>query len=189
MNLEYQRYGRNKDTVIDSTYINGGEYRKKFDKMSDNPDVSRELYKKAKEMLHHRSGTLFEDMCWIDGETGKLIAEIKDSDVQKAIVYNEKVVEKIKSYNNVIAMHTHPNSYPPSASDLNSFIKCNYTVAFTICHDGKIFKYSAQEEIRQNLYEYYISRFKQDGYSEFSAQLQAIEALKSNSKIICEEVK
>ena len=28
---EEQRYGRNKDTIIYRTYINSGDYRKKFD--------------------------------------------------------------------------------------------------------------------------------------------------------------
>ena len=70
--LEYQRYGRNKDTVINSTYINSGEYRRKFDKITKNDESNRILYSKAKEMLFHRSGTLFEDMYWIDGDTGEI---------------------------------------------------------------------------------------------------------------------
>lgn len=31
MILEFQRYGRNKETTVDSSYISGGEYRRKFD--------------------------------------------------------------------------------------------------------------------------------------------------------------
>ena len=62
MILEFQRYGRNKETTVDSSYISGGEYRRKFDSIIDNAAVSRILYSKAKEMLLHRSGTLFEDM-------------------------------------------------------------------------------------------------------------------------------
>ena len=49
--FEGQRYGRNKETQIDHTYINGGEYRRKFDLISDNIDLNRKLYKLAKEML------------------------------------------------------------------------------------------------------------------------------------------
>lgn len=30
MSLEFQRYGRNKDTLINNTYIDSGEYRNKF---------------------------------------------------------------------------------------------------------------------------------------------------------------
>lgn len=60
--LEYQRYGRNKETAINHTYINSGEYRSKFDRITENINVNRILYNKAKEMLNHRSGTKYEDM-------------------------------------------------------------------------------------------------------------------------------
>lgn len=72
MNLENQRYGRNKNTTINHLYINSGEYRRKFDKVTENKELSRLIYSKAKEMLFHRSGTLLEDMYWIDVDTGKV---------------------------------------------------------------------------------------------------------------------
>lgn len=73
MNLEQQRYGRNKNTVINHTYIESGEYRRKFDKITDNKEIDRILYLKAKEMLNHRSGTLYEDLYLI-----KLASFIQD---------------------------------------------------------------------------------------------------------------
>ena len=51
---EEQRYGRNKDTIINRTYINSGEYRKKFDKISESPKINRLLYQLSKKMLEHR---------------------------------------------------------------------------------------------------------------------------------------
>lgn len=47
-NLEFQRYGRNKSTLVNSTYISSGEYRNKFDRITDHKDVNRALYIKAK---------------------------------------------------------------------------------------------------------------------------------------------
>lgn len=55
---EEQRYGRNKDTAINHAYISSGEYRKKFDQISDNKKLNKLLYQLAKTMLEHRSGTL-----------------------------------------------------------------------------------------------------------------------------------
>lgn len=49
--LEYQRYGRNKDTLVNKSYIESGEYRRKFDNITDNPDVNRTLYQCAKEVF------------------------------------------------------------------------------------------------------------------------------------------
>lgn len=57
-----QRYGRNKDTLVNKTCIDSGEYRRKFDKLTENSEVNRVIYVKAKEMLIHRSGTSLEDM-------------------------------------------------------------------------------------------------------------------------------
>ena len=67
--FEGQRYGRNRDTLINKTYINSGNYRRKFDLISDDIKLKRLLYLLAKKMLTHRAGTLFEDMYWIDPET------------------------------------------------------------------------------------------------------------------------
>ena len=60
--FENQRRGRNKNTQIKYSYINSGAYRKKFDLISDNDKLNRVLYKIAKKMLKHRTGTLYEDM-------------------------------------------------------------------------------------------------------------------------------
>ena len=80
MALEYQRYGRNKSTLVNKTYIDSGTYRKKYDKLSENTDVNKALYDSAKKALKHRSGTLFEDMYWIDVNNGKEICSVlKDS--------------------------------------------------------------------------------------------------------------
>ncbi len=67
--VEFQRTGRNKSTQIDNGYINGGEYRKKFDSLSDSKELNRLVYQLAKKMLEHRAGTEYEDMYWIDLDT------------------------------------------------------------------------------------------------------------------------
>ena len=87
--LEYQRYGRNKNTLVNKTYIEGGEYRRKFDNICDDPAVNKTLYDKAKESLKHRSGTLYEDMYWLDSKSGKIVAYEIDSSSEQKIVYFE----------------------------------------------------------------------------------------------------
>lgn len=73
--IERQRYGRNKDTVINHAYIDSGEYRNKFDQISDDKELNRLLYQVAKEILIHRSGSEYEDMYWIDVETNEVVAK------------------------------------------------------------------------------------------------------------------
>jgi len=47
---------------VNHSYINSGEYRKKFDGISNDKALNRKVYQITKKMLEHRSGTLLEDM-------------------------------------------------------------------------------------------------------------------------------
>ena len=192
VSLEYQRYGRNKDTVINHTYINGGEYRRKFDKITDNKDVNRVLYQKAKEMLVHRSGTLYEDMYWIDADTGKVVASALNEKEKSKIIYSDKLKKTLKKALNdktdVIAMHTHPQSMPPSIADFNSSSMNDYLINLVICHDGKIFRYASEETVSEKLYNMYISEFVDSGCTEYEAQIRTLEKLSKSYKINFKEV-
>lgn len=185
MSLEYQRYGRDKSTLVNSTYINSGEYRNKFDKITDNKAVSRTLYAKAKEMLEHRSGTRIEDMYWIDGQTGEVVASVTDQPetVVERVIYPESVKKAIRDRKNLIAMHTHPSSLPPSAADFNAARYHNYEVSLVICHNGKIFQYVTAQYLDVDLYDAYIKRYIKDGFSEYDAQLKALESLEKSFDI------
>lgn len=183
VSLEYQRYGRNKETTINQTYINSGEYRSKFDKITDNISINRILYNKAKEMLNHRSGTKYEDMYWIDGVTGEVLASALNEQQESTVKYTDAIKKAISGKENLIAFHTHPNSMPPSAADFNSMLVHGYEIAFIVCHDGKIIQYVSYEKIRESLYNSYIQRYTADGYTEFEAQWQTLEKLKENYNI------
>lgn len=185
VSLEYQRYGRNKDTIVNKTYIDSGEYRRKFDNLTDNAEVNKTLYDCAKTALKHRSGTEFEDMYWIDGDTGKIIAQEIDSTIEKNITYSAKTAKAVNTFseNRIIALHTHPNSMPPSAADFNSCYSHGYKCGYVACHDGKIFGYTAYEEISEGLYSRYIANYVLDGYSEYDSQIAALEELMRNYKI------
>lgn len=183
VSLEYQRYGRNKETVINHTYIDSGEYRNKFDSITDNISVNRILYAKVKEMLNHRNGTKYEDMYWIDGTTGKVVASALDEQQESAVRYTDAIKKAISGKENLIAFHTHPNSMPPSAADFNSMLTHGYAMAFVLCHDGTIIQYVSNEEISEGLYLRYVQRFIADGCGEYEAQWKALEKLKENHDI------
>lgn len=120
MEIEEQREGRNKETIVNHLYINSGEYKRKFDSISNNKELSRIIYKISKNMLKHRSGTKYEDMYWIDLDTLNVVAKETTAVVEKRIVYSVATERKIKKYNNLLTLHTHPDSFPPSIDDLNS---------------------------------------------------------------------
>ena len=186
--LEYQRYGRNKETLINNTYIESGEYRRKFDSSTDVPEVNRSLYQCSKAALKHRSGSVFEDMYWIDSKNGKVILSVTDSSDERAIIYTENIKKTISGYNDIITVHSHPSSMPPSVSDLNSCFKNHYKMGFVACHDGRLFAYSSNEEVNERIYSAYIERFLKDGCDEFNAQLKALERLSLNFDVSVWEV-
>ncbi len=189
MSLEFQRYGRNKDTLINNTYINSGEYRNKFNAITDNKDVNRILYAKAKEMLKHRSGTMLEDMYWIDGTTGEVVASALNERKESGIQYTKAILKTLYNKRGIITLHTHPNSMPPSIADFNSACRREYAISLVICHNGKIFQYISKEEINENLYTRYIQKYAGESYSEYEAQIMALRKLKENHNIDFWEVK
>ena len=185
---EYQRYGRNKDTVINSTYINSGVYRRKFDKITHNDDINHILYLKAKEMLFHRSGTLYEDMYWIDGNTGEIVAKALDEKEEKKVEYSAYILKAIKDRNNLITIHTHPNSMPPSIADFNSCFEHNYASCFVICHDGTIYQYISNQKVPSTLQYLYLQDFLKITHNERNAQIMALEKIKKSYDINFREV-
>ena len=188
IDTEAQRYGRNKETSVNSTYINSGVYKKKFDTISNSKKLSRVLYKIAKKMLVHRSGTKYEDMYWIDLDTLKIVAKEIDGITEHAIIYSNETKKTIKKYPNLITIHTHPDSFPPSINDLNSNFDHGYVLGIIICHNGKIFIYSAREQINENYYKMVVESYLKQGYNEDASQLMALFEIQKNFDILFREV-
>jgi hypothetical protein len=185
---EEQRYGRNKNTVVNHTYINSGSYRKKFDKISMSTDLNRLLFQLSKRMLKHRTGTKYEDMYWIDPETVSIVAEETESSLEEEIIYKDSIVSKIKHYNDLITLHSHPNSFPPSINDLNSNYYNHYGMGVVACHDGKIFIYSSGEEINSDYYKLTVEEYLKNGYNEYEAQIHALMELQMKFDVFVKEV-
>ena len=185
---EEQRYGRNKETVINRAYIESGEYRKKFDRISNDAELNKLLYQLAKRMLIHRSGTLYEDMYWIDPETLQLVASETNCELEQRIVYSEATKRAIRGKEGLITIHTHPNSFPPSMEDFNSNFKNRNAYGIICCHDGKVFRYSAVANIAKETYFFYEKQYYNVFRNEFRAQEAVWNRLKELGKIKFEEV-
>ena len=127
-------------------------------------------------------------MYWIDGNSGKVVFSVTDSTTERGIPYTDSIKRKVKASNNIITIHTHPGSMPPSASDLNSNFFNNYKMGFVACHNGKVFGYTSDEEINETLYTMYIQKFLNDGCDDFTAQMKTLQTLSQNYKIKIWEV-
>lgn len=185
--LEQQRKGRNKNTIIDYNYISSNRYRKKFDYISNDKKLNKLLYKIAKKMLLHRSGTEYEDMYWIDLINGKIVCKITDSKYKKKILYTTTIKKMIKKSENLLTIHTHPDSFPPSIDDINSNYDHNYEIGIVICHDGRVYMYSAEERINVNYYKLTVEDYLKNGYNEDIAQIEALKELQKKFSIYFKE--
>lgn len=185
---EVQREGRNKDTIVDSTYVSGGEYRQKFDFITTSKEINRLVYQKAKEMLEHRSGSEYEDMYWIDMDCKEVLCSKLDETNIKEIRHTKSIEKKLKKCDSILAIHTHPHSMPPSVEDFNSFVKANYKMAIVICHDGTIYRYSAVKEISEELMMLYINKFYLLCGDEKEAQLRALNKFVATGDVFYEEI-
>lgn len=186
--LEQQRKGRNKNTIIDYNYISSNRYRKKFDYISNDKKLNKLLYKIAKKMLLHRSGTEYEDMYWIDLINGKIVCKITDSKYKKKILYTTTIKKMIKKSENLLTIHTHPDSFPPSIDDINSYYDHNYEIGIVICHDGRVYMYSAEERINVNYYKLTVEDYLKNGYNEDTAQIEALKEMQKKFSIYFKEV-
>lgn len=188
MDEELQRKGRNKNTIINHSYIESGEYRKKFDYISDNSNLNRLLYNLSKKMLNHRSGTLYEDMYWIDTDTCQIIASEINCKAEHKVTYSRATQKAIKMHPHIITIHSHPESGPPSSEDLNCNLKFNYELGVVCCHDGRIFVYRSNQHINELYYNLIVGRFEKIGYNHIDAQVKALNEMQKKYEVTVKEV-
>ena len=150
--------------------------------------LNKLLYKIAKKMLLHRSGTEYEDMYWIDLINGKIVCKITDSKYKKKILYTTTIKKMIKKSENLLTIHTHPDSFPPSIDDINSNYDHNYEIGIVICHDGRVYMYSAEERINVNYYKLTVEDYLKNGYNEDTAQIEALKEMQKKFSIYFKEV-
>lgn len=183
MHNEKQRYGRMKETSVNRSYIESGDYRRKFDMITESASLNRLIYEMAKKMLLHRSGTLIEDMCWIDAQSETIIHYKDDERENQQISHSESIDKKIHKVKDIIAIHTHPRSLPPSAEDFNCFVENKYTLGLIICHNGVIYGYTAKKNIDVRLWERYVESAFEYSIEQVDIQKSALNKFVDNGDI------
>jgi hypothetical protein len=194
---EHSHKGIDTSTIIDKSVIESSDYRRMFDHATENKELNKALYKSAKEMLKARSGSHYESMRWLDGETGKILAEFDEmgrkseltgEEHEFKVEYPDGFLQKLKGFTNIVVIHNHPNSGAPSAGDFNSAYKRGYKCGFVVTHDGRLFRYSSNHIIDNNTYQAYWRKFLEQGIDSVKAQIKAIEQFMYNGDVTFTEV-
>ena len=105
-------------------------------------DVTNTMTSEARKILHHRSGTVYEDLMFIDTRTGKFITRT-DFDYERKVMPSKrmmKILDEAPDYT-VAALHSHPGRTPPSPSDIYVLNERKNAYGVVACHDGTIYKY------------------------------------------------
>lgn len=141
----------NPETIVVKKDILSPEYRRHFNEFEENANVTSVMCREAREMLSRRTGTLFEDMAYIDSVTGKCKIQ-KNYNVKQQVIPTKAMKTMVN--NNppytIISIHNHPQSTVPSIDDLDSCYKHKYKYGVIACHDGNAFRYSVKGDFDKN---------------------------------------
>ena len=142
-NNKTQRIEHSRDFAVDYTIIEARKYNNKVLNMVEgNLDDKRNIYSEIKDMLKHRSGTNGEDLIVYNLKTKELYVANK-STIPSGVEPDEQALDLInKDPQNVITIHNHPESLPPSINDLNALVERKQLVGFVATHDGRIYRYT-----------------------------------------------
>ena len=139
------------ETIVVKKDILSPEYRRHFNEFEENANVTSVMCRETREMLSRRTGTLFEDMAYIDSATGK--CKIQKNYNVKQQVMPTKAMKTMVNNNppyTIISIHNHPQSTVPSIDDLDSCYKHKYKYGVIACHDGNAFRYSVKGDFDKN---------------------------------------
>lgn len=188
---EHERITKSIVYAVDSKTLESRSFVEMFDKMTNDSALRREYLRNSKEMLKHRSGQNGEDLYlyntktkrWVKSTTGKEAGTPE---------YTDEIKEAILKANKgeLISFHNHPASMPPSADDINAAFHNGYSKGYVLCHNGKIYEYTASDiYINISLYNLRIADFQEKGYTEFEAQLETMKYLSKMYGFEFKEVK
>ncbi len=142
----------NKSREVTPTSVNwdvvlSPEWHNKFKGITDDEATNETLYQKALDILNHRQNSEMEDMHVINTKTGQVVGTQTHAKKKLEIDYNKSLSKAVRDYpGQLISIHNHPNSYPPSGSDFTSNRSHDYYMGVVICHNGDIYVYNNSDK-------------------------------------------
>lgn len=124
-------------------FVESEHFERQFDTISG-PKTRTSLVSACREMLSHRSGTVYEDFYAIADGSGEVLAKKTHDKTPHAVHIPPRIVQLLDGMrkNSVIVAHNHPQSMPPSVADFKTCLHPAVKHGVIVCHDGRAFTYN-----------------------------------------------
>lgn len=176
---ESEKITKNIKYAVDAKMVGSRTYIEKFKRITSDTEEQKEYYQAAKDILKHRSGQNGEDLYLYNTSTKKWYKSATGKEAGRP-QYTKEILSGIQEAKpgELISFHNHPAGMPPSADDINSALKNGYAKGYALCHDGKIYEYTASDRlIDTTIYDLRIAKFQKEGYNEFNSQMETMKYL------------
>lgn len=188
-NAETETSNKNMDksTRYDREAYSDAVLKRRIDALGENEVTSRAIYNRIKETLKHRDGTHFEDLTFINSESGisKINKNYDYYDKEKGIsacVPTKSMEKMVKDAEpeTIIGMHNHPTSAVPSPNDLARASERQYKYGLAVGHNGTIFKYTVADVYDVGFSKLHLDILETALYTDDTKTIdQAIEGLRN----------
>lgn len=145
---EQSTKGRIKGTEMNRSVLESSDYKRKIETLQEPKEVTKAIWKEMSKSIRHRNGSKFEDLIFVDSNTGKVKRSV-DYEKMSTAIPTKEMTNMLKSSQDrsIIAIHNHPNSSVPSISDIMVAKERGYKYGLIACHNGNVFKYTTKENI------------------------------------------
>lgn len=166
------------ENTVDLKYINSDEYKQKFNGITGNTKVDKQLHSQAIAQLTHRNGTYGEDLTLINAETGNIEGRQSKSLTENGVDYNKSLNKALadNSPYSLISIHNHPTNNPPTGSDLASNGSKKYKLGVVVTHNGRVFTYKAgNKPFLAHSFDNVVDKNRSKGYNEYEAIIETLK--------------
>lgn len=143
---EKEKLHKNYPNNVQINALDAPGYVDKFQNITGNEDVDEAIYNSAIEILKHRNNTDFEDIYFIDANSGETIHKLTTCNITNGVEYDDETKEKIKeakeNKREIITVHNHPGGLPPSLYDGASANKHGYKSGVVVGHNLEVYTYT-----------------------------------------------
>ena len=173
---------------VDRILVNAKSYHDKFMALSLPKPVQESLYFHALQMLEHRDGTNYEDLCVIDQRTGALVvSQITSTQIGRTgLTYAQ--YQTVQAYPGaVVLLHNHPNNSRPSIADILTVFKYpQISLSVVAAHNGQVMSIRRSRKVIdiENIYSRWYNYFVTTGNLKREAVLLATDKIYESGAII-----